>query len=174
MISESLLKVIRTVQDFPKAGVSFKDLTPVYQNPELSQAIVDDIAGHFANSGIQAVVGIESRGFILGAAVALKMGLPFVPIRKKGKLPFLTHRQEYQLEYGLDVMEIHTDAISPGAKVLIHDDVLATGGTASAAGKLIRQAGGEVGGYSFIIELAFLNGRDQLINETIQSLVVYN
>ena len=174
MISESLLNSIRTVDNFPKPGVSFKDLTPVYQNSNLCSEIVNSIANHFSEIGVQAVVGIESRGFIFGAAVAFKMGLPFIPVRKKGKLPFAAFSQEYELEYGVDVLEMHIDAFPTGAKILVHDDVLATGGTANAVKELVKQAGGEVLGYSFILELAFLNGRERLGNSNIQSLIVYN
>ncbi len=174
MISDRLQKTIRTVNDFPKPGISFKDLTPVFKDAKLCLALVDAVVGHFAHQNIKAVVGIESRGFLLGSAIAFKLGVAFVPIRKKGKLPFTTLAQSYELEYGFETIEMHTDALEKGDGVLIHDDVLATGGTAEAAGKLVSQAGGIIKGYSFIAELAFLNGRKRLRGFDIQSLTTYN
>lgn len=174
MISDTLQKTIRHIDNFPTAGVGFKDLTPVFKNPVFCQSLVDEFVNHFRDKKIQAVLGIESRGFFLGPAIAFKLGTSFVPVRKKGKLPFTTFQQTYQLEYGEDVLEMHIDAISPGDRVLIHDDVLATGGTAQAVSRLVEKAGGIVVGFSFILELGFLNGREKLGSIEVQSLTTYN
>ncbi len=165
---------IRTIPDFPKKGIMFKDITPVLKDPEALAYCVDTVYEKYKNKGITKVIGIESRGFIIGAALAYRLGVGFVPIRKPGKLPAETIRQEYQLEYGTDAIEIHKDAIVHGEKVLLHDDVLATGGTMEAACKLVNQLGGVIVGLSFLIELSFLNPRKKLKNYDIFSLISYD
>lgn len=164
---------IRNIPDFPKKGIMFKDITTILKDNEAFQYCVDTFYERYKNKGITKIVAIESRGFIFGAALAYKMGIGFVPIRKPGKLPAEKIRQEYQLEYGTDSIEIHKDAIAPGEKVLIHDDVLATGGTMEAACKLVKHLGGEIVGISFIAELAFLNPRKKLTGYDIFCLVSY-
>ena len=164
---------IRTIPDFPKKGILFKDITTVLKDAEALAYCVDTLYKKYKNNGITKVIGIESRGFIIGTALAYRLGVGFVPIRKPGKLPAEKIRQEYQLEYGTDAMEIHKDAIVKGEKVLLHDDVLATGGTMEAACKLVTQLGGVIVGLSFIIELSFLNPRKKLGNYEIFSLTSY-
>lgn len=164
---------IRVIPDYPKPGVSFKDITPLMQDAAALGDAIDQVAKHFAGSNIAHVVGIESRGFIFGAAIAYALKAGFIPVRKPGKLPHDTHRCEYELEYGTDALEIHKDAVAPGERVLIIDDVLATGGTAAAAVELVDKLGGEVVGLGFLIELGFLNGRDRLPGREILSLVTY-
>jgi adenine phosphoribosyltransferase len=153
---------LRDVPDFPKPGIMFKDITPVLADPPLFRDIIQHIGSFYAAEHIDVVAGIESRGFILGGALAVALGAGFVPIRKPGKLPHHSIRVDYQLEYGSDALEAHTDAIRPGARVLIVDDVLATGGTAWAAIELVRMLGGTVAGAAFLLELGFLNGRERL------------
>lgn len=153
---------IRDVPDFPKPGITFKDITPLLRSAEAFNAAIAHLAAPFADDRGVKVAAIESRGFIFGAAVAQQLGLGFVPIRKPGKLPWRTHRSEYALEYGTDALEIHEDAVGPGDRVVVIDDVLATGGTASAAGELVRRLGADVIAYSIVIELTFLNGREKL------------
>lgn len=164
---------IRVIPDYPKPGVSFKDITPLMQDAVALRDAIDQVAKHFAGANIAHVVGIESRGFIFGAAIAYALKAGFIPVRKPGKLPHDTHRCEYELEYGTDALEIHKDAVAPGERVLIIDDVLATGGTAAAAVELVDKLGGEVVGLGFLIELGFLNGRDRLPGREILSLVTY-
>lgn len=161
-IEEKTKESIRDVKDFPKPGILFKDVTPIFQSPELSNEIVEYLTGVYKNRGVDAIVGIESRGFFFGFPLAMKMGIPFVPIRKKGKLPYDTISYAYDLEYGRAEVEIHADALKPGMKVLVHDDLLATGGTALAAAELVTKLGAEVVGYDFIVELEFLGGRERL------------
>lgn len=165
---------IRTIPDFPKKGIMFKDITTALKDPEALAFCVDEFYKTYRDQGITKVIGIESRGFIIGAALAYRLGAGFVPIRKPGKLPSSVIRAEYQLEYGVDSIEIHTDAVQKGEKVLLHDDVLATGGTMQAACKLVEQLGGKIIGVSFIIELAFLKPRLKLPQYQIHSLVKYN
>ncbi len=153
---------IRDVPDFPKPGIMFKDITPLLKAPEAFNAVIEYLSSPFAGEHGLKIAAIESRGFIFGAAVARQLGAGFVPIRKPGKLPWKTHRSEYALEYGTDSLEIHEDAVGPGDRVVVIDDVLATGGTASAAGELVRRLGAEVLAYAIVIELTFLNGRDKL------------
>ena len=164
---------IRNVPDFPKAGILFYDITTLLRDPEGFRMTVDLLSTPFAGEGIDVVVGIESRGFILGAAVATALGAGFVPIRKPGKLPSKCFREDYVLEYGTDGLEIHEDAVDTGQRVLLVDDVLATGGTAKAASGLIRRLGGDLVGLSFLIELNFLNGRDKLSGEDVYSVLQY-
>jgi len=168
-----LAKYIRTVPDFPKKGIGFKDITTLLKDKQAFQRAVDEIADKFRHKKIDKIVGIESRGFIFGAALAYKWNVGFVPVRKPGKLPAEAHREEYQLEYGKDSIEIHRDAIMPGENVLIVDDLLATGGTASAAVRLVEKLGGKIAGAAFLIELAFLNGREKLKNYEVISIIEY-
>jgi adenine phosphoribosyltransferase len=153
---------IRDVPDFPKKGIVFKDITPMLGNPKALAHAVDAMSKHYMNQGITKVVGIESRGFIFAPAIAINIGAGFVPIRKPGKLPWKSRRQEYGLEYGTDIIEIHDDAVHAKDKVLMVDDVLATGGTMEAACKLVRLLGGNVIGCAFVIDLAFLDGAKRL------------
>ncbi len=157
-----LAAAVRTISDFPSPGIQFKDITPILGNPKLLRRAIDELVEPLIGEGITKVIGIESRGFILGSGIAHALGAGFVPVRKEGKLPYRTVREEYELEYGTDVIEMHEDAIGPGDVVLIHDDVIATGGTASACARLISRSGGELRAFSFLVELAFLKGRDRL------------
>ncbi len=158
----TLHAALRTVPDFPTPGILFRDITPILGHPALLDTAIRLLAAPFAGRGITKVAAMEARGFVLGAALARELGAGFIPIRKKGKLPYDTHVACYSLEYGSDALEIHTDACAPGARVLIHDDVIATGGTALAALQLVQSAGGTVVGYSFLIELAAMGGRAAL------------
>lgn len=164
---------IRDVPDFPKPGIVFKDITPALGNPEVFQLTIGALHRLVAGQQIDYVVGIESRGFIFGAPLAIALGAGFVPVRKPGKLPADTHRIEYALEYGTDALEIHKDAIAPGKRVVIVDDLLATGGTAAATLELVRRIGAEVASLAFIVELSFLNGRERLPDCEIVTLVTY-
>ncbi len=171
--SVRLRQAIRDVPDFPKPGIIFKDITPVLLDPQLFAVAVRDLAQPFKGTGVTRVVAIESRGFIFGAPVALGLEAGLVPVRKPGKLPADRQRVEYMLEYGTDALEMHSDAIGAHDRVLIVDDVLATGGTAEAAGCLVRARGATVVGFSFLIELEFLNGRERLTPERVESVVRY-
>jgi adenine phosphoribosyltransferase len=164
---------IRHVPDFPKAGILFYDITTLLRSPEGFGVTIDRLAGPFEHDSIDLVVGIESRGFILGSAVAQRLNAGFIPIRKPGKLPARRIKETYELEYGTDALEIHEDAVQRGQRVLIVDDVLATGGTASAAARLVRQLGGELHGLAFLIELMFLNGQAKLQGEKVFSVLQY-
>lgn len=168
-----LKSLIREVPDFPKPGILFYDITTLLKDAPGLKSVIDGLSANYKNKGIDTVVGIEARGFIFAPAVAYALGAGFVPVRKPGKLPAAAERVEYQLEYGTDILEIHRDAIAAGSRVLIVDDVLATGGTAAAVVKLVRQLHGEVVGLEFVIELDFLKGRDRLPGLDIQSLVHY-
>jgi adenine phosphoribosyltransferase len=170
---ETLKARIRHVPDFPKAGILFYDVTTLLRDPEGFRLAIDSIAAPHNGRGIDAVVGVESRGFILGAAVADRIGAGFVPVRKLGKLPAATIRATYNLEYGTDSLEMHQDAITRGQRVLIVDDLLATGGTARATLDLVKQLGGVVEGVSFLIELVELNGRAKLAGERIHAVLQY-
>lgn len=169
--ADLVLAHTRDVPDFPEPGVGFKDLTPLFAAPEAFRAVIHDIASR-TRAQADAVVGIEARGFILGAPVAVAMGVPFVPIRKAGKLPGQTLRADYALEYGTASIEVAADALDPGARVLLLDDVLATGGTAVAAADLIERAGAEVAGIEMLMELSFLGGRAKLGSYQLHSTVV--
>jgi adenine phosphoribosyltransferase len=171
--AEFLKSRIRNVPDFPKPGILFYDITTLLRDPEGFKASIESLAAPFAGAGIDIVVGIESRGFILGGAVADRLGAGFCPIRKPGKLPAETRRESFSLEYGTDAIEIHTDAIRPGQRVLIVDDVLATGGTAKAAASLVKGLGGTLHALAFLIELDFLNGREKLAGEHVSSVLHY-
>ncbi|MBN1621772.1 MAG: adenine phosphoribosyltransferase [Endomicrobiales bacterium] len=164
---------IRDIPDFPKKGIIFKDITTLLGQGDLFHHAIDQIASYYQNKGIQKVIAIESRGFIMGAPLAYKLKAGFVPIRKKGKLPYKTVSATYQLEYGTDTLEIHEDALAPDEKVLIIDDLLATGGTIGAAIELVKKLGGKIAGLAFLIELGFLNGRKNLKNQDIFTLVKY-
>jgi|SRR5688572_10257076 adenine phosphoribosyltransferase len=164
---------IRNVPDFPKAGILFYDITTLLRDPQGYRITVDMLSTPFEGQGIDSVIGIESRGFILGAAVAHRIGAGFIPIRKPGKLPAKALKETYDLEYGKDALEIHEDAVQPGQKVLIVDDVLATGGTAAAAVALVRKLGGELHGLAFLIELLFLNGKQKIAGENVFSVLQY-
>jgi adenine phosphoribosyltransferase len=164
---------IRNVPDFPKPGIQFKDITPVLADARLFAGAMDLLCDGFKPGTVDAVVGIDARGFIFASAAAMKLGAGFVPVRKKGKLPYQTHEQEYALEYGAATVAMHVDALKPGARVLLIDDLLATGGTAAAAVSLIKKLGAEILEVSFLIELKFLNGREKLKGCKINSLVVY-
>ena len=161
-IVAELEQVVRTIPDFPKPGIQFKDITPILSDPILLHQAVEALAAPYQDDGITKVIGIEARGFILGAMLAHHLGAGFVPVRKRGKLPYETVTVEYALEYGADVIEMHIDAIEPHDRVLIHDDVIATGGTAAACYTLAHHSGAEVVGYAFLMELGFLGGRNVL------------
>lgn len=169
-----LRQAIRDIPDFPKPGVIFKDITPLLSNGPLFKKTVELLAGRYRSSGIDTVLGIESRGFIIGAALAYRLGAGFCIVRKPGKLPYKTNSATYDLEYGSDTLEIHRDAIRPRARVLIADDLIATGGTAKAAAELVCQLGGEVVECAFVIELSFLKGRERLQPHGVFSLLRYD
>ncbi|HWJ98503.1 MAG TPA: adenine phosphoribosyltransferase [Acidimicrobiales bacterium] len=164
---------IRDIDDFPKPGITFKDITPLLAHPEALATAVEGLSEPFQDLGITKVVGMEARGFIFAAPVAVAIGAGFVPVRKAGKLPWAVHRQEYQLEYGTDLLEIHQDALAADDRVLIVDDVLATGGTAAATVELVGQSGAEVVALGFVIELGFLGGRPALGDARVRALVTY-
>jgi adenine phosphoribosyltransferase len=164
---------IRNVAGFPKPGIQFKDITPVLADARLFGGAIDLLTKRFAPGSIDAVVGIDARGFIFAAAAARKLKAGFVPVRKKGKLPFTTIEQEYALEYGTATVAMHTDALKPGARVLLIDDLLATGGTAAAAATLVQNLGGKIVEAGFLIELKFLNGRDKLAGLPVHALISY-
>ncbi len=173
-MSDNLKKYIRSIKDFPKKGVMFRDITTLLAQPEAVKEALDKMYEYAKDLNVTKVVGIEARGFIFGALLAEKLGAGFVPIRKPGKLPAGTESTTYALEYGTDTIEIHKDAIKVGERVLLHDDLLATGGTAQAAANLIEKIGGEVAQVSFIIELAFLKGREKLKNYDVKTLIEYD
>lgn len=174
MIEElTATSLIRDIPDFPKEGIIFKDITPVLQDPRAFGEVIDRIEEYASELQPDIIVGIESRGFVLGAPLAVKMGKGFVPVRKVGKLPHDTIKCEYSLEYGTNAVEMHRDAVSPGQRVLIVDDLLATGGTAAASARLVEELGGKVVGVVFLIELGFLNGREQLQDYSIKSFITY-
>ena len=165
---------IRDIPGFPSPGLLFKDITPLLADVEAFRATVDALAEEFAGHQVDRVIGIEARGFILGAPVAYKLGAAFIPVRKPGKLPHDVEGFEYELEYGTDTLEVHRDALGAGHRVVIIDDVLATGGTAAAAAALVEKLGGDVVGFGFLMELAFLDGRSRLADRDIRSLLVYD
>jgi adenine phosphoribosyltransferase len=164
---------IRDIADFPKPGVVFKDITPLLADVDAFRFTVDAIADHYAGQAVDKVIGIEARGFVVAAPVAYRFGAGFVPVRKAGKLPWEIEKEEYELEYGTDLLEIHRDAVVAGERVLIVDDVMATGGTAAATVRLVERLGGEVVGLGFIIELGFLGGRAKVPGRDLRSLIVY-
>ena len=170
---DQLRAKIRNVPDFPKPGILFYDITTLLRDPEGFHGVIDALAAPFRGQRIDLVVGIESRGFILGGAVAEALGAGFVPVRKPGKLPSKAVKESYALEYGTDTLEIHDDAVQPASACVIVDDVLATGGTAKATASLVRKLGGTVHALAFLVELDFLNGREKLAGETIHTVIRY-
>jgi adenine phosphoribosyltransferase len=170
---EQIKALIRDVPDFPQDGIVFKDITPVLADPIAFSTLIDLIVVHFGRGNVDKVVGIEARGFILASPVAYHFGAGFVPVRKQGKLPSETVAEEYSLEYGTATLEIHVDAVSPGERVLIVDDVLATGGTAKATASLVERIGGKVCGIACLIELDFLKGREQVPGHELFTLIHY-
>lgn len=175
MSTEKLKNTIRDVPNFPKDGITFKDITPILLNPELTKSVVTSMAKQVKELQLDAIVGIESRGFWFGIMLANMLKIPFIPIRKKGKLPYKTVSYKYELEYGNAEIEMHKDALKPDWKVLVHDDLLATGGTAVAAAELIKMQNAQVAGFSFVVNLDFLNGKEQLrpYSSNITSLIEY-
>ncbi len=166
-----LEQYIRDIRDFPKEGIVFKDITPLLASPEGFRSAIDTIAAEYEDAGVTKVMGAEARGFIFGGALAYRLGAGFVPARKPGKLPWTTTAHSYALEYGIDSLEVHTDAFVPGDVVLIVDDVLATGGTAAAKAALVSKMGGQVAGFAFLLELDFLSGREKLGDPKIVTLI---
>jgi adenine phosphoribosyltransferase len=171
---ENLANLIRDIPDFPEPGIVFKDITPVLADSDAMTQLIDGLSGPYATANVDKVAGIEARGFTLAAPVAGRLNAGFIPVRKPGKLPHHTIREEYALEYGTDALEVHVDAVDPGERVLLVDDVIATGGTAAAAIRLLRGIGAEVVGFSVFIELAFLGGRDLLDGVPLHALVRYD
>jgi adenine phosphoribosyltransferase len=164
---------IKNIPDYPREGIVFRDITPLLLDPASLRATVDQLSEYADSLGVDFVVSAEARGFMLGGAVASTIGAGFIPARKPGKLPREVNSVEYVLEYGIDVLEVHKDALAGGARVLVHDDLLATGGTAKALCELVQQAGAQVAGCAFIVELAFLKGRAQIAPYDVHSLIVY-
>lgn len=175
MIENQIKAAIRDVPDFPKEGIMFKDITPIMMNPRLSEAILDHLVSIYKDQKLDKVAGIESRGFLFGYPLAIRLGLPFVLIRKTGKLPYDKISYAYDLEYGSATIEMHTDAVEKGERVLIHDDLLATGGSAMAAAELVKLCGGEIAAFSFLVSLDFLGGEEKLkpFSKNIINLVRY-
>jgi len=172
-MSLDLRSIIRNVPDFPKPGIMFRDVTPLFGHPAAFRQAVDALSAPFRANGIDAVAAIESRGFVFGGAMAYNLGARFIPIRKAGKLPYDTYKAEYALEYGQGVLEVHTDAVTAGEKILLVDDLVATGGTAAASIRLLRKMGAEVVGCAFLIELAFLPWREKLGDVRSECLISY-
>lgn len=170
---EKIEKLIRDIPDFPKKGIVFKDITPLLGDGEAFREVIQAFCDRIDGMGIQKIVGIESRGFIFGAALAQATGIGFVPVRKPGKLPYQTVRESYELEYGTDAIEMHRDAVLPGEKVVLVDDLLATGGTLAACASLVRSIGGDPVASLLVVELAFLNGRERLPGHDIHALITY-
>src|SRR6266481_7478561 len=171
--ASDIAAAIRNVPDFPKTGIQFKDITPLLADARLFSGSIDLLTGDLKPGEVDAVVGIDARGFIFAAAAAVKLRAGFVPVRKKGKLPYQTHEQDYELEYGTATVAMHIDALKPGSRVLLIDDLLATGGTAAAAAALVQKLGAEILKIAFLIELSFLRGRQKLKPFPVRSLVVY-
>lgn len=174
-LNQRIRHAIRDVHDFPKEGIIFKDITPILLDSALCRDIIESLAKEYADANIGAVAGVESRGFFFGLPLALALEVPFIPVRKQGKLPYDTVAHAYDLEYGSAVVEMHSDVVKPGMRVLIHDDLLATGGTAAAAAELVRKQGGEVAAFSFVVELEFLKGKEKLsqYNVALHSMIKY-
>lgn len=171
---QDLRSWIRDIPDFPRPGIVFRDITPLLVDPEALRAAVDELSERVRDLDIDLVVAAEARGFILGGALAMKLGAGFVPARRPGKLPYDSIQVAYELEYGVDELEVHSDALARGARVLVHDDLVATGGTAAAVSDAVRQLGGEVVGFAFLVELAFLGGREALAPAPVEALVSYD
>lgn len=165
LLADRIKSAIRDVEGYPRPGIVFKDITPVLADPVLMTDIVESMLSTYRGQNIDVVAAIEARGFILGSILAHELGCSLVPVRKAGKLPFTTRREKYDLEYGTAEIEVHTDAFAPGSRVLVHDDLLATGGTAAAAGKLIKSLGAEVAGFSFLVNLGFLDGERNILKQ---------
>ena len=170
---QEIERAIRNIPDFPKPGIQFKDITPVLADARLFSGAIELLTEKFQPGAVDAVVGIDARGFIFAAAAAVRLHAGFVPVRKKGKLPYQTHEQDYALEYGTATVAVHVDALKPGSRVLLIDDLLATGGTAAAAAALVKRLGAQILEISFLIELSFLHGREKLKGYPVRSLVVY-
>ena len=175
MITQQIRAAIRDIPDFPKPGIIFKDITPILKDPVLCERIMDAFLEQLKGARIDVVAGIESRGFLFGLTLANRLRVPFVPVRKAGKLPYTIKQKAYKLEYGTATIEMHTDAIEPGQRVLLHDDLLATGGTMCAASELVQELGGVIAGFSFVVELGFLNGYERIspISDNIIVLTKY-
>lgn len=173
VVASEIERAIRNVPDFPQPGIQFKDITPVLADARLFAGSIDLLTRGFQPGDVDMVVGIDARGLIFAAGAALKLNAGFVPVRKKGKLPYRTHEQNYALEYGTNTIAIHVDAIQPGARVLLIDDLLATGGTAAASAALVKKLGGQILAITFLIELSFLDGRQKLKDYPVHSVVVY-
>lgn len=169
MVKQDIINLVRDVKDFPKQGIIFKDITPIFQNHEAWNFVLEQFYERYKNAGITKIVGVEARGFLLGPALASKLNAGFVPVRKPGKLPWHTYSETYDLEYGSDTIEMHKDALVPGDVVLIHDDLLATGGTIGAVIKLVNKFDIRIHEVSFIIELSFLKGNEKITNSGIES-----
>ncbi len=168
-----LRQYIRDIPDFPVEGILFRDITPLMQEPTAFKYVIDRMAEHYEGQGVDVILGIEARGFLIGAPLAYKLGKPFVPVRKEGRLPYETKSVKYALEYGQNVVEVHTDAVSRGQRAVILDDLLATGGTMAAGAELVESMGGEVAGLAAVIELIDLDGRERLSGYGVYSLVQY-
>lgn len=175
MIEDKVKAAIRDIKDFPKKGIVFKDITPILSDPTLTTEITDALVENYAKLNIDAVMGIESRGFLWGILLAQKLNVPFIPVRKKGKLPYKTVSHKYDLEYGSAEIEVHEDAIEAGSSILIHDDLLATGGTAVAAANIVKKQNAEIAAFSFLVVLDFLKGEEKLIefSDRIEGIVHY-
>jgi adenine phosphoribosyltransferase len=165
-LEQRVFEAITNVKDFPQPGIDYKDISTLFMEPKLCEDMLQTLKEHYAHAGIEGIIALESRGFLFGFPLAMALGVPFIMARKKGKLPRETYGVSYDLEYGSATIEIHKDSIKPGQKILIHDDVLATGGTAHAAAELVNLAGGKVMGFSFLVELSFLEGRKKLIDHS--------
>lgn len=175
MISTKLKNSVRDIPDFPKPGIIFKDITPILKDAQLCSEVIDAFVHQMEGNKVDVIAGIESRGFLFGLMLANRLQIPFIPIRKQGKLPAKTIQESCELEYGSAILELHADALIPGQRVMIHDDLLATGGTVLAATRLVQRLGGVVAGYSFVISLDFLNGQEKLkeVSENIITLASY-
>lgn len=162
MIEQQIKDAIRDIPDFPKPGIVFKDITPIFKDPALCDNIVDAFIEKLKGIRIDVIAGVESRGFLFGLTLATRLGVPFIPVRKAGKLPYTIKQKAYKLEYGTAIIEMHVDAFEPGQHILIHDDLLATGGTVTAASELITEMGGVIAGFSFVVGLGFLKGKERI------------
>jgi adenine phosphoribosyltransferase len=174
-LEEQIRSAVTVVPDFPKQGVQYKDITTLFLDPGVCKSVMNSLVAQYRDQRIGAIIGLESRGFMFGFALSLELNVPFIMVRKKGKLPRETYEVSYDLEYGESVIEMHRDALREGQRVLIHDDLLATGGTAEAAARLVKASGAELAGFSFLIELSYLNGRKKLTSysDAISTFVTY-
>lgn len=174
-LEEQIRSAVTVVPDFPKQGVQYKDITTLFLDPRICKSVLNSLVAQYREQHIGAIIGLESRGFMFGFALSLELNVPFILVRKKGKLPRETYEVSYDLEYGESVIEMHRDALRAGERVLIHDDLLATGGTAEAAARLVKASGAELAGFSFLIELSYLNGRKKLTpySDAISTFVTY-